>query len=217
MKVILLEDVYKQGVAGEVVNVAPGYARNFLIPRGLAVKVTPGALRQSEALRQRVEVRLAEKEEKFGKIAEQVEQLTLYFGVKASETGKLYGSVTPAEIAEQLEAEIGLEIDRRRVGDRPLRELGEHMVPVRLDAGLAPAIRVIVFREGEDPRLVEAEAEESAEDGEGLEEEALAGDALVEDLDAGAVEAEPAEESQPAAEAELEAEGLEADEAVEEV
>jgi large subunit ribosomal protein L9 len=216
MKVILLEDVYKQGVAGEVVNVAPGYARNFLIPRGLAVKVTPGALRQSEALRQRVEIRLAEKEEKFGKVAEQVEQLTLYFGVKASETGKLYGSVTPAEIAEQLEAEIGLEIDRRRVGDRPLRELGEHMVPVRLDAGLAPAVRVIVFREGEDPRLVEAEVEESAEDGEGLAEEALAGDTLVEDLDAGAVEAEPAEESQPAAEAELEAEGLEADEAVEE-
>jgi large subunit ribosomal protein L9 len=217
MKVILLEDVYKQGVAGEVVNVAPGYARNFLIPRGLAVKVTPGALRQSEALRQRVEIRLAEKEEKFGKVAEQVEQLTLYFGVKASETGKLYGSVTPAEIAEQLEAEIGLEIDRRRVGDRPLRELGEHMVPVRLDAGLAPAVRVIVFREGEDPRLVEAEVEESAEDGEGLAEEALAGDALAEDLDAGAAEAEPAEESQPAAEAELEAEGLEADEAVEEV
>jgi large subunit ribosomal protein L9 len=213
MKVILLEDVYKQGVAGEVVNVAPGYARNFLIPRGLAVKVTPGALKQSEALRQRVEVRLAEKEEKFGKVAEQVEQLTLYFSVKASETGKLYGSVTSAEISEQLKTEIGLEIDRRRVGDRPLRELGEHMVPVRLDTGLAPAVRVIVFREGEDPRLMEAEEVE--------EVEGLAEGMLAENVDADMAEAEldeePVEEPQPALEAALEGEERQdADEAVEE-
>jgi len=219
MKVILLEDVYKQGVAGEVVNVAPGYARNYLIPKRLAVKVTPGALRQSETLRQHVEVRRAEKEEKFSKIGEQVEGLTLYFGVKASETGKLYGSVTPVEIADLLKDEIGLEIDRRRVGDRPLRELGEHMVPVRLDAGLAPAVRVIVFREGEDPRLMEAEAEEAVEEeGEGLAEDTLSEDVLAEDaemVEAELVE-EPAEALQPAAEVEPESEEQEADEAVEE-
>jgi large subunit ribosomal protein L9 len=220
MKVILLEDVYKQGVAGEVVDVAPGYARNFLIPKRLAVKVTPGTLKQSEILRQHVEVRRAEKEEKFSKIAEQVEGLTLYFGVKASETGKLYGSVTPVEITERLEEEIGLEIDRRRVGDRPLRELGEHMVPVRLDAGLAPAVRVIVFREGEDPRLMEAEEAEAAE---GLAEEVLPEDALPEDALADETELveaelaeEPAEALQPAAEVEPEGEAQEADEAVEE-
>jgi large subunit ribosomal protein L9 len=213
MKVILLEDVYKQGVAGEVVNVAPGYARNYLIPKGLAVKVTPGALKQSEVLRQHVEVRRAEKEEKFAKVAEQVEQLALYFGVKASETGKLYGSVTPAEIVEQLQAEIGLEIDRRRVGDRPLRELGEHMVPVRLDAGLAPAVRVIVFREGEDPRLMEAEADEGAEEGEELAEDALTEDVYAEAVEEPEVaEEESAEEPQPAPEAELEADEQDADE-----
>jgi large subunit ribosomal protein L9 len=219
MKVILLEDVYKQGVAGEVVNVAPGYARNYLIPKRLAVKVTPGALRQSETLRQHVEVRRAEKEEKFSKIGEQVEGLTLYFGVKASETGKLYGSVTPVEIADLLKDEIGLEIDRRRVGDRPLRELGEHMVPVRLDAGLAPAVRVIVFREGEDPRLMEAEAEEAVEEeGEGLAEDALSEDVLAEDAEMVKAELveEPAEALQPAAEVEPESEEQEADEAVEE-
>jgi large subunit ribosomal protein L9 len=219
MKVILLEDVYKQGVAGEVVNVAPGYARNFLIPKRLAVKVTPGALKQSETLRQHVEVRRAEKEEKFSKIGEQVEGLTLYFGVKASETGKLYGSVTPVEIADLLKDEIGLEIDRRRVGDRPLRELGEHMVPVRLDAGLAPAVRVIVFREGEDPRLMEAEAEEAVEEeGEGLAEDALSEDVLAEDAEMVKAELveEPAEALQPAAEVEPESEEQEADEAVEE-
>jgi large subunit ribosomal protein L9 len=227
MKVILLEDVYKQGVAGEVVNVAPGYARNYLIPKRLAVKVTPGALKQSETLRQHVEVRRAEKGEKFSKIAEQVEGLTLYFGVKASETGKLYGSVTPVEITERLEEEIGLEIDRRRVGDRPLRELGEHMVPVRLDAGLAPAVRVIVFREGADPRLVVEEEAEEAEEGEGLAEDVLLEGALPEDALADEAEAvgaelaeepaeEPVEELQPAAEAEPEGEAHEADEAVEE-
>jgi large subunit ribosomal protein L9 len=219
MKVILLEDVYKQGVAGEVVNVAPGYARNYLIPRGLAVKVTPGALKQSAVLRQHVEVRRAEKEEKFAKVAEQVGQLALYFGVKASETGKLYGSVTPAEIADQLMAEIGLEIDRRRVGDRPLRELGEHMVPVRLDAGLAPAVRVIVFREGQDPRLMEAEAEvdEDAEEGEELAEVALAEEGDAEAVEAEMAEEESAEEPEPALEVELEADEQDADqEALEE-
>jgi hypothetical protein len=146
-------------------------------------------------------------------VAEQVEQLALYFGVKASETGKLYGSVTPLEIADQLKAEIGLEIDRRRVGDRPLRELGEHMVPVRLDAGLAPAVRVIVFREGEDPRLMEAEADEGAEEGEELAEDALTEDVYAEAVEEPEVaEEESAEEPQPAPEAELEADEQDADE-----
>ncbi len=165
MRIILLEDVYKLGVAGEVVNVAPGYARNFLIPRSLAVKVTPGALRQSENLRASADTRRAERDKKYSKIAEKIEDITLYFGVKAGETGKLYGSVTPLEIAEQINAEIGFEIDRRRVGDNPLRELGTFQVPVRLEANLVPTVTVVVHREGEDPRLVEA-AEEAIEEAE---------------------------------------------------
>src|SRR5690606_24593643 len=124
MKLILLEDVYNQGVAGDVVDVAPGYARNYLIPRGLAVKATPGAMKQLENLRKQADVRRAELEKQVEKIAEQVEELTLYFPVKAGERGKLYGSVTNAEIAEQLNEELGIEFDPRRVGDRPLRELG---------------------------------------------------------------------------------------------
>ncbi len=152
MKVILIQDVYKKGVAGEVVEVAPGYARNFLIPRGMAMKATPGALRQYENLRNNAVMRRAEREKEFSQIAEQLQDVVLYFAVRAGETGKLYGSVTPGDIVEQLRAERGLEIDRRRVGDRPLRELGEFAVPVRLDAGLAPQIKVVVFREGHDPR-----------------------------------------------------------------
>ncbi|MBN1429623.1 MAG: 50S ribosomal protein L9 [Anaerolineae bacterium] len=165
MKIILLQDVYKKGVAGEVVNVAPGFARNYLIPRGMAAKATPGALRKTENLSKQSVVRRAERDKEFGAIADKIKSLKLYFSVKAGETGKLYGSVTPADIAEQLKQEIGLDIDRRRVGDRALRELGEVSVPVRLDAGLVPSVQVVIYREGHDPRLeaaAEAEIQEAA-------------------------------------------------------
>jgi len=163
MKVILMQDVYKKGVAGEVVEVAPGYARNFLIPRGMAVKATPGAMRAAENLRKQAVVRRAERDQEYSKLAEQIRQIELYFPVRAGETGKLYGSVTPSDIAEQVKVNYGIELDRRRVGDHPLRELGDFMVPVRLEAGLAPQLRVVIFREGHDPReMAEAEAEAEA-------------------------------------------------------
>lgn len=164
MKVILLQDVYKKGVAGEEIDVAPGYARNYLIPKGLAVKSTPGMRRQLENLRKSAEARRAEREREFSRIAEQIAGLTLYFPVKAGETGKLYGSVTPADIAERLTQELGVEIDHRHVGDRPLRELGTFTVPVRLEANLAPTVKVVVHREGEDPRTTEAPEEAAVEE-----------------------------------------------------
>ncbi|GAB4474721.1 MAG: 50S ribosomal protein L9 [Anaerolineae bacterium] len=170
---ILLEDVYKQGVAGEVVAVAPGFARNFLIPRGLAVLATPGMMRQMENLRKQAEVRRAEREKQFSAIAEQIEALHLYYPVRASETGKLYGSVTPAQIAESIQEETGVEIDRRRIGDHPLRELGDFQVPVRLDAGLTAYVTVTVFREGKDPRLQAAPEVEAEETPEAIIEEAF--------------------------------------------
>ncbi len=197
MKVILLEDVYKHGVAGEVVNVAPGFARNYLIPRGLAVKSSPGMLRQLENLRKRAASRRTEREQEFGKIAEQIEGVVLYFGVKASETGKLYGSVTQADIVGQLQAETGFEFDRRRVGDKPLRELGEFMVPVRLDAGLNPQVKVVIFREGDDPRLKEVV---EAEEGEQVEA-AVEGEELTAEFE---LEAEIESEADIEPEAEIE-------------
>ena len=124
MKVILLEDVYKHGVAGDLVDVAPGFARNYLLPRGMAAKATPGSIKQFESLRKTVDVRRAKLEKKYEAIAEQVRELELAFSVKAGETGKLYGSITNAMIAEKLHELIGLDIDPRRVGDRALRELG---------------------------------------------------------------------------------------------
>jgi large subunit ribosomal protein L9 len=162
MKVILLQDVYKKGVAGEVVKVAPGYARNYLIPRGMAAQATAGVLRQLQNLRKSADERRVQYNKESEIVADKVQALTLYFPVKASETGKLYGSVTSAEIAEQLKEKIGLDIDRRRIGDRPLRELGTFPVVVRLDAGLTPTVTVVVHREGESP--VQAAAEEAAEE-----------------------------------------------------
>jgi large subunit ribosomal protein L9 len=207
MKVLLLDDVYKQGVAGEIVDVAPGFARNYLIPRGLAVKATPGALKQMEKLQKQVEVRRDQRSQRFEQIAEKLEGLTLYFGVKAGETGKLYGSVTSSEIAEELKDAIGLEIDRRRIGDRPLRELGESNVPVRLEAGLAPTVRVVIHREGEDPRDAEAALAAEAEAAE------AAAEAEAEMLD----EAEVETEAEMATEAELLDEAVEEVEAADEV
>ena len=210
MKVILLEDVYKHGVAGDMVDVAPGFARNYLFPRGMAAKATPGSIKQFESLRRTADARRAKLEKKYEAIAEQVGELELAFPVKAGETGKLYGSVTTAMIAEELHAAIGLEIDPRRVGDRALRELGVFDVPVRLDAGLTPTVKVIVHREGEEPsERVEAERLEELAEAEAEALEELEAEALEE------MEAEAAEEME--AEAELEAvtevEGEEADEA----
>jgi large subunit ribosomal protein L9 len=162
MKVVLLQDVYKRGVAGEVVDVANGFARNYLIPQGMAVKATPLALKRSEELRAQAAVRRAQRDEELGRIAEMLQDVTLLFGMRAGETGKLYGSVTQGDVADALLEELGIEFDRRRVGDRPLRELGEHRVPVRLSASLIPTIRVVVYREGEEPPSLEAAAEETA-------------------------------------------------------
>jgi large subunit ribosomal protein L9 len=168
MKVILKEDVYKHGVAGEVVNVADGYARNYLIPKGLAIKATSGAFRQADKLRREAAARRARVYNELHGLTEQIEGLEVRFAVKAGSTGKLYGSVTMADIADALKEKLGMEIDRRRVGEQQsLRELGEHLVPVRLASDLTPKVKVIIYREGEPPPeeapasegVAEAEAE----------------------------------------------------------
>ncbi len=166
-QVILLEDIYKTGVAGDVVDVAPGFARNYLIPQGMAVRASKGTMSQMETLRRQAEVRRAERKQQYEVIAEQIAGLELIYPVRASETGKLYGSVTTQQIAESIQEELGYEIDHRRVGDRPLRELGRFEVPVRLDANLSSNVVVIVHREGEDPYAVEEEMDEREE---GLDE-----------------------------------------------
>ena len=148
MKVLLTETVDNLGSAGEVKKVADGYARNFLIPKGLAVPATAESLQQAE-LRRQAEARRQERAKvEAESLAKTLSQVTLTFQVKAGERDKLYGSVTNADIAEAFERETGQAIDKRKVElEEPIRELGTYYVPIKLLPDLAPRIAVIVERE----------------------------------------------------------------------
>ena len=145
MKVLLLRDHAKLGKAGTVKNVADGYARNYLIPRGLAVLATEGALKQAGTIRNSEEKRQAKLFAEAQAVASQLTGTTLTFRALAGETGKLYGSITAQDIAQAIQAEKGIELDKRRIELRePLRSLGTHTVSVRLAAELVPSLTVII-------------------------------------------------------------------------
>jgi large subunit ribosomal protein L9 len=148
MKVLLTETVDNLGSAGEIKKVADGYARNFLIPKGLAVPATAGALKQAELMRQAEARRQRQEKVEAESLAMTLSQVVLTFQVKAGEKDKLYGSVTSADIAEAFERETGQTIDKRKVElEEPIRELGSYDVPIKLLPDLAPRITVIVERE----------------------------------------------------------------------
>ena len=172
MKVLLLKDVYKLGRAGDVKRVAAGYGRNYLLPQGLAVLATPGALKRAEHIRKQAEVNRAVMNKEMSGVADILSDLVLTFPAKAGETGKLYGSITSQMIADAIQEQTDVEINRRQLDSEPIRMLGEHKVSVRLTIDLIPEITVIVHREGEAVTLpgeetaVEGEAEATAEEGE---------------------------------------------------
>ncbi len=159
MKVLLVQDVYKLGRAGDVKKVADGYGRNYLIPQGLAVLATPSALKQVERIRTQADAKRAMLNKEMSGVAESLSGLKLVFPVKAGETGKLYGSITTQMIAEAIKEKIGLEIDRRSINTDPIRNLGVHNVIVRLTIDLTPTIQVIAHREGESVEALLAEEE----------------------------------------------------------
>jgi large subunit ribosomal protein L9 len=149
MKVLLLKDVYKLGRAGDVKRVADGYGRNYLLPQGMAVLATTEALKMADRVREKANVQRAIINQEMDTIAKQITGLTLVFPARASETGKLYGSITTQMIAEAIKAKSGVEVARRQIDSQPLRMLGEYKVHVRLTVDLIPTIDVIVYREGE--------------------------------------------------------------------
>ena len=158
MKVLLLKDVYKLGRAGDVKRVADGFGRNFLLPQGLAVLATPGAIKQSEHIRARANEQRALLNKEMDVIAKRVDGVYVAFSARASETGKLYGSITTQMIAEAVSKKTGVEISRRQVDSQPVRTLGTYKVNVRLTVDLVPHVTVVVHREGEQPVLPEAPA-----------------------------------------------------------
>jgi large subunit ribosomal protein L9 len=154
MKVLLLQDVFKLGRAGDVKRVADGYGRNYLLPQGLAVLATPGAMKQVERIKTQATVERNALNEELGAVAEQLNGTMLTFSARASETGKLYGSITTQMIADEINKKTGVEINKRQVHAQPLRSLGEHTVEIRLTVDLVPEVNVMVNREGEEPQEV---------------------------------------------------------------
>lgn len=178
MKVLLLEDVYKLGRAGEVKKVAPGYARNYLMPQGLAVLATPGAMKMADRIKKQGEVKRARVNQELGGVAEQLEGQRFTFPAKASETRRLYGSINTQMIAEAVSEAIGVTVEARQIESQPLRMLGKHNVSVRLTVDLIPEIEIIVHREGESPESALEEEEKEAIKAEEALEEILAEEAV---------------------------------------
>lgn len=163
MKVLLLKDVYKLGRAGDVKKVADGYGRNYLIPQGLAVLATPGALKRVEHIQRTAAVQRERLNQELDSVAQRLQGLKLVFAAKAGETGKLYGSITTTMIAEAIQRQTGAEVERKQIDSQPIKTLGVHSVRVRLTIDLVPEVTVLVHREGEAPESAYAEAEKAAE------------------------------------------------------
>ncbi len=149
MKVLLIKDVYKLGRAGDVKKVADGYGRNFLLPQGMAVLATAGAMSTAERIRAKAAERRNLLNEEMGTVAEALKNVQLSFGARAGETGKLYGSITSQDVANAIKQKTGVEVKRQQLDMQPLRTLGEHTIRVRLTMDLIPEMKVNVFREGE--------------------------------------------------------------------
>jgi large subunit ribosomal protein L9 len=147
MKVILTQDMDSLGLAGEIVEVARGYARNYLIPKKVALEATEDNIRRTEAQRKNIEVKRIKLKEDALKIKERLADVVITIAQKAGEEEKLYGSVTSMDIAEQLEKQ-GITIERRKIVlDKPIKSLGEFSVPVKLHANVSAPIKVIVVPE----------------------------------------------------------------------
>jgi large subunit ribosomal protein L9 len=148
MKVLLKADVRSLGRAGDVVSVADGYARNYLIPENLAVKATPRTLRMSEGLKAQASARQEELEQGYQAILDRLEGVVCQLTAAADENGHLYGSITERDILTALETQGFEDLDRRSVVlESHIKSTGEFMVPIRLSPELSVEVRVVVVPE----------------------------------------------------------------------
>jgi large subunit ribosomal protein L9 len=167
MEVILLDDIEKLGLRGEVVNVARGYARNFLLPRNLAEPATPAKvaeLRRRDEQRARHEARTSDQAQQ---IADVLAKTVLRFEVKAGPTGSLFGSVTPTNIADELWRTRKVRVDRRKIGIDTIKRIGRYEVPIELFQDVNASVQTHVVPEGgelpSDEELAALEAQERGE------------------------------------------------------
>jgi large subunit ribosomal protein L9 len=143
LKVILRQDVPNLGQAGEVRQVAPGYFRNFLLPRGLAVEASRSQLKSLESRSHQREGQLEKSKERVSAVAHQLTSVTVRIPVRLGEQGRIYGSVTNKDIAEALAEQASMSVDRHKIELRePLKSIGSHSVPVKLEHGVDAEITV---------------------------------------------------------------------------
>lgn len=148
MRVVLRDDVENVGHKGDIVDVADGYARNFLVPRGLAIKASPGVVRQAEAMRRNRAAKDARDRAAAEDLASSLATRTFTVKARAGEGGKLFGSITNADIAAVVASEAGIEVDRRKIElAEPLKELGAAEVTLRLHPEVVAALKVDVVAE----------------------------------------------------------------------
>jgi len=212
MEVILLSDVEHVGLRGDVVSVARGYARNYLLPRRLAEEATPARvaeLQKRDTLRARHEAKTAEQAQD---IAQALSSTVLRFEVKAGPTGSLFGSVTPTDIADELWSSKKIRVDRRKIETDPIKRIGRYEVPIGLFEDVRVEVKTEVIPEGgelpSDEELAQLEAAERAEQEAAAPEPAVELEEILAEVDAAeAADAEAAEaEADEPTEAEAEAE-----------
>lgn len=197
MKIVMRQDVDKVGEAGTVQTVSGGYARNYLIPKGLAVVATDGELKVAAHNLAVKERKITRQEDLLRSLSEKIEGQRLVFTARAGEQGRLYGSITASDVATMLGQTISEVIDRRRVVlDDPLRTLGEHTVTLHLVGRLRPRITVVI-----DAEQVEAEApvvSETVPAGEPAADDSSAGEEPLGDIQSAAAQSDaPAAENDP--------------------
>jgi large subunit ribosomal protein L9 len=208
MEIILLQDVEKLGLRGEVVDVKRGYARNYLLPRRLAEVATPGRIAEIERIDAQRARHEARSSEQAGEIADVLGKTVLRFEVKAGPTGALFGSVTPTDIADELWRTRKIRVDRRKIGVETLKRIGRYTVPIDVYEGVVAEVKTLVVPEGgELPPEDELAAMEAAEEvaaateteppAVDLEAAIAASDAEFEET-----EEEPADVAEPTAESE---------------
>ena len=200
MKVVLREDVEKLGLRGEVVDVARGYARNFLLPRKLAELATPSRVAELAKVNARRALNEAQSFEQAQEIGQRLGQAEIRFDVKAGESGVLFGSVTQTNLADAIWEKLKVRVDRRKIElAEPLKRIGRYQVPIELFPDVTVETRVLVVPEGgelppeeELQAMEEAAAAEAAAAEAAIEEERAAARAAIEEQ----LEPEPDEEQQ---------------------
>ncbi len=183
MKVILLQDVPHVGESGSIQNVSDGFARNYLIPQGLAEMGTPGRIKQAEQRIQAQQRKVERQEEEMRELSERIDGLRVEIEARIGKQGRLYGSITAPEIASAVGSALGEDIDRRKVElSDPIRSAGEHEVEIHLVGRLRPTVTVAVKPSAdseieEDDNAAEQDNEQPSEDEsqQSVEQESTAG------------------------------------------